>query len=137
MNNMETTALILTMLLPAVLSAQQKPTTGYAPINGLKMYYEIHGSGDPVVSLHGSFMTITNNLVKLPKTGALLLTGDLVHFQLMWDEKIVPPFNFDREQSLASIARVARLLAEHEAQLWIGHDKDLAARIDRAPKFYE
>ncbi|SRR6266849_1578602 len=34
---------------------------GYAPVNGLKMYYEIHGKGDPVVLLHGSFMTITNN----------------------------------------------------------------------------
>jgi pimeloyl-ACP methyl ester carboxylesterase len=31
------------------------------PVNGLKMYYEIHGKGDPVVLLHGSFMTITNN----------------------------------------------------------------------------
>jgi pimeloyl-ACP methyl ester carboxylesterase len=58
---MKTTAFILTMLLPAVVSAQQKPTTGYAPVNGLKMYYEIHGSGDPVVLLHGSFMTISNN----------------------------------------------------------------------------
>jgi len=35
--------------------------TGYAPVNGLKMYYEVHGSGDPVVLLHGSFMTIPNN----------------------------------------------------------------------------
>jgi pimeloyl-ACP methyl ester carboxylesterase len=34
---------------------------GYAPVNGLKMYYEVHGVGDPVVLLHGSFMTITNN----------------------------------------------------------------------------
>ncbi len=25
------------------------------------MYYEVHGSGDPVVLLHGAFMTITNN----------------------------------------------------------------------------
>lgn len=49
------------MLVPAVVSAQQKPTTGYAPVNGLKMYFEVHGSGDPVVLLHGSFMTITNN----------------------------------------------------------------------------
>jgi pimeloyl-ACP methyl ester carboxylesterase len=58
---MKTTALILTLLLPTILPAQQKPTTGYAPVNGLKMYYEIHGSGDPIVLLHGSFMTITNN----------------------------------------------------------------------------
>src|ERR1700730_1987508 len=58
---MKTTAFLLTMLVPAVVSAQQEPTTGYAPVNGLKMYYEVHGSGDPVVLLHGSFMTITNN----------------------------------------------------------------------------
>ena len=58
---MKTTALILTLLLPAILPAQQKPTTGHAPVNGLEMYYEIHGRGDPVVLLHGSFMTITNN----------------------------------------------------------------------------
>jgi pimeloyl-ACP methyl ester carboxylesterase len=58
---MKTTAFLLTMLVPAVVSAQQKPTTGYAPVNGLKMYYEVHGSGDPVVLLHGAFMTITNN----------------------------------------------------------------------------
>jgi len=36
-------------------------TTGYAPVNGLEMYYEIHGAGDPVVLVHGSFMAITNN----------------------------------------------------------------------------
>src|SRR5262245_21139340 len=58
---MRTTAFLLTMLVPAVVSAQQKPTTGYAPVNGVKMYYEVHGSGEPVVLLHGAFMTITNN----------------------------------------------------------------------------
>jgi pimeloyl-ACP methyl ester carboxylesterase len=29
----------------------------YASVNGLKMYYEIHGAGRPLVSLHGSFMS--------------------------------------------------------------------------------
>ena len=59
--NMRTTAFLLTMLVPAVVSAQQKPTTGYAPVNGINMYYEVHGGGEPVVLLHGAFMTITNN----------------------------------------------------------------------------
>src|SRR5687768_7439910 len=62
---MKTTAfffsMLMTTLLSGVVSGQQKPTTGYAPVNGLKMYYEVHGSGEPVVLLHGSFMTITNN----------------------------------------------------------------------------
>jgi pimeloyl-ACP methyl ester carboxylesterase len=38
--------------------ATQAPRTGYAPVNGLRLYYEIHGSGQPLVVLHGSFMTI-------------------------------------------------------------------------------
>jgi pimeloyl-ACP methyl ester carboxylesterase len=54
------TFLLMTLVM-TVASAQQKPTTGYAPVNGLKMYYEVHGSGKPVVLLHGAFMTITNN----------------------------------------------------------------------------
>lgn len=61
---MKTAALIFTVLLSTAVSAQaQKPTTGYAAVNGLNMYYEIHGSGsgEPLVLLHGSFMTISNN----------------------------------------------------------------------------
>ncbi|MEO7909785.1 MAG: alpha/beta hydrolase, partial [Roseiflexaceae bacterium] len=27
--------------------------TGYAPVNGLNMYYELHGEGQPLVLLHG------------------------------------------------------------------------------------
>jgi pimeloyl-ACP methyl ester carboxylesterase len=32
--------------------------TGYAPVNGLQMYYEIHGAGQPLVLLHGAFSAI-------------------------------------------------------------------------------
>src|SRR6476661_2847675 len=34
------------------------PQTGYAPVNGLNMYYEIHGTGQPLVLLHGAFSAI-------------------------------------------------------------------------------
>ena len=34
------------------------PQSGYADVNGLKMYYEIHGSGQPLVLLHGAFSAI-------------------------------------------------------------------------------
>ena len=55
------TAFLWMTLVMTAASAQQKPTTGYAPVNGIKMYYEVHGGGEPVVLLHGAFMTITNN----------------------------------------------------------------------------
>ena len=32
--------------------------TGYAPVNGLNMYFEIHGEGQPLVLLHGAFSAI-------------------------------------------------------------------------------
>jgi pimeloyl-ACP methyl ester carboxylesterase len=48
-------AAIFTCLLANVFGQVK---TGYAPVNGLKMYYEVHGSGKPLVLLHGAFNTI-------------------------------------------------------------------------------
>ena len=45
---------------------------GYASVNGLEMYYEIHGTGEPLVLLHGAFSAIGtsfgNVLPELAKT---------------------------------------------------------------------
>ncbi|HET6996890.1 MAG TPA: alpha/beta hydrolase [Chitinophagaceae bacterium] len=46
---------IAVCLLVFQSSSQQK---GYAPVNGLKMYYEIYGTGKPLLLLHGAFNTI-------------------------------------------------------------------------------
>ena len=41
---------------------QLKPVeSGYAPVNGLKVYYEVYGEGKPLILLHGAFMTIETN----------------------------------------------------------------------------
>ncbi|MBO9152166.1 alpha/beta fold hydrolase [Chitinophaga sp. GCM10012297] len=41
---------------------QLKPSeSGYADVNGLKMYYEVYGEGKPIVLLHGSYMNIPVN----------------------------------------------------------------------------
>jgi pimeloyl-ACP methyl ester carboxylesterase len=42
------------------------PQAGYASVNGLEMYYEIHGSGEPLVVLHGAYMTIETMGVIVP-----------------------------------------------------------------------
>lgn len=36
-------------------------TSGYAPVNGIRMYYEVYGAGMPIILLHGSFYTIDLN----------------------------------------------------------------------------
>jgi len=39
--------------------------TGYAPVNGIKIYYEVQGEGKPILLLHGSFFTIEMNWSRL------------------------------------------------------------------------
>lgn len=39
--------------------------TGYASVNGLKMYYEVHGQGAPLVLIHGGGSTIESNYSKM------------------------------------------------------------------------
>ncbi|NML21395.1 alpha/beta hydrolase [Pseudoflavitalea sp. G-6-1-2] len=44
------------------ITASAKPVeSGYAPVNGLKLYYEVYGQGKPLVLIHGAFMTIPLN----------------------------------------------------------------------------
>mgnify|MGYP001492323987 CR=1 FL=1 len=35
--------------------------SGYAPVNGIKVYYEVYGEGEPIILLHGAFYTIEMN----------------------------------------------------------------------------
>jgi pimeloyl-ACP methyl ester carboxylesterase len=46
----------------APASQTTKPAeSGYADVNGLKLYYEVYGKGKPIVLLHGSYMNIPMN----------------------------------------------------------------------------
>ena len=54
--------------------------TGYIPVNGLNMYYEIHGTGQPLVLLHGAFSAIGTSFGQvLPE---LAKTRQVVAFEL-------------------------------------------------------
>jgi pimeloyl-ACP methyl ester carboxylesterase len=75
-------SMVMTMLPLGVVSGQQKPITGYAPVNGLKVYYEIHGSGEPVVLLHGAFMAISNTLHWTDWIGELSKTRKVIAIEM-------------------------------------------------------
>jgi N-acyl homoserine lactone hydrolase len=76
-------------------------------------------------------------LVLLPKTGALVLSGDAVHLRDNWEQRRVPSMNFNRDQTLASMERIATVLQERKAQLWINHDKAQSDQLRYAPAYYE
>lgn len=50
---------ILFFVAPTTLLGQTD--SSYASVNGLEMYYEVHGEGKPVVLLHGAYMTVDMN----------------------------------------------------------------------------
>jgi pimeloyl-ACP methyl ester carboxylesterase len=105
---MKTIAFFLATLVPAIVSAQETPTVGYAPVNGLKMYYEVHGSGDPVVLLHGAFMTITNNWTGW--IGELSKTRKVIAVELQGHGRTA---DIDRDISSANLADDVAALLDH------------------------
>ena len=48
-----------------VMSGNLKFESGYSEVNGMKMYYEIYGQGDPLVLIHGGGSTIQTTFEKI------------------------------------------------------------------------
>jgi len=95
------------MLLVAIMFAafrsngqQIKPSnSGYAPVNGIRVYYEVYGEGRPLVLLHGAFYTIDMNwgqlIPELSKTRKVIAIEMQGHGHT--------PFS-DRELSITTLA---------------------------------
>jgi len=72
--------LIVLLLITSSLFSQQAPGK-YVDVNGMKMYYEVSGEGDPLIVLHGAYMNIPSMgeiipmLAKTHKVYALEMQG--------------------------------------------------------------
>jgi N-acyl homoserine lactone hydrolase len=75
--------------------------------------------------------------VKLPKTGGVVLSGDLYHFPEARTLKRVATFDYDQEQTPASREAIEAFLAKTGAQLWIQHDQVGYNKLKKAPEYYE
>jgi len=75
--------------------------------------------------------------VKPPKTGGVVLSGDLYHFPEARTLKRVATFDFDQTQTPSSRDRIEPFLAKTGAQLWIQHDFVGNAGLKKAPEYYQ
>ena len=108
------------------------------PIVHLNGDHDIFGDGTVrLIATPGHTPGHQSLLVRLPKRGAVILSGDMVHLQDNWTHRRVPSFNFNREQSLQSMEKIAALMKETGAQLWINHDKAQSDTIPKAPAYIE
>lgn len=108
------------------------------PVELLSGDKDVFGDGSlTILSTPGHTPGHQSLLVKLPKTGAVVLSGDAVHFRSNWENRRVPSMNANKEQSAASMQKIADTLDKEKAQLWINHDKAQRDSQKMSPEFYE
>ncbi|UGX97560.1 N-acyl homoserine lactonase family protein [Bradyrhizobium barranii subsp. barranii] len=108
------------------------------PVELLAGDKDVFGDGSvTILSTPGHTPGHQSLLVKLPKTGAVVLSGDAVHFKDNWDNRRVPSMNANKDQSAASMQKIADTLTKDKAQLWINHDKAQRDSQKMAPEFYD
>jgi glyoxylase-like metal-dependent hydrolase (beta-lactamase superfamily II) len=108
------------------------------PVTKLEGDRDIFGDGSvTILSTPGHTPGHQSLLVKLPKSGAIVLSGDAVHFTSNWEIRAVPSMNSDKEQTQASMQKIADTLMKEKAQLWINHDKAQRDSLKMSPEFYE
>ncbi len=127
---------------------KQTPTPADINTKALSPWLEGNASIEPVSGDHdvfsdGSVMMIDTPghtpgshslLVRLPETGAVLLSGDTVHFSEQVTNNNVPPFNTDRAQSLASMDRLYGIAKNIPATLIIQHEPEHIKLLPAFPK---
>ena len=108
------------------------------PVTKLEGDHDVFGDGSvTILATPGHTPGHQSLLVRLPKTGAVVLSGDAVHFKSNWDNRGIPSANTDKDQTLASMQRIADVLTKEQAQLWINHDKAQRDGLKMAPEFYD
>jgi len=101
--------------------------------------FDVFGDGQVVVkSAPGHTPGHQVLVLRLSKTGRLMLGGDLYHYPPERTFHRAPPDNeFDVRQSAASRAAIEEYLTQTKTTLWIEHDFGANAKLKKAPAYYE
>jgi len=100
--------------------------------------YDVFGDGSVVIkSTPGHTPGHQSLYVRLPKTGPVLLSGDMVHLKSNWDARRVPAINYSAEETLRSMRQMDAFMHATGAKLWINHDPEQSATLPKAPQFIE
>ena len=98
--------------------------------------YDVFGDGSAViVAAPGHSPGHQVLFLKLPKTGPVVISGDLYHYPEERRRKLLPLNEFNVDQAEASRIRIEKFLKESRAQLWIQHDMLTFQKLKLAPAY--
>ena len=83
------------MTLPEPPAMPQASESGYAPVNGIQMYYAVYGSGDPILLIHvglGHADIWANQVIELSKTHKVIVGDSRGHGRSTRNEQ---PYGYD------------------------------------------
>lgn len=117
---------------PALLAPWLNGKGKVDPIEGDR---DVFGDGSVVIlATPGHTPGSTALLVRLPKTGPVLLSGDVVHLEAQWPLSAVPTWNTQRADSLASMNRLQKLASNLDATIIVQHDPADIPKLAAFPK---
>jgi glyoxylase-like metal-dependent hydrolase (beta-lactamase superfamily II) len=98
--------------------------------------YDVFGDGTVVIKYAPGHTPGHQVLaLKLPKTGPVLIAGDLWHYAAERKVASAPEGEANGQQTLASRAAMEAYLKQSGAQLWIEHDPRTFQRLKKAPDY--
>jgi N-acyl homoserine lactone hydrolase len=100
--------------------------------------YDVFGDGKVIIKFAPGHTPGHSVLVlKLAKTGNVMLAGDLYHYPEELKLNRTPTMEYSREQSLASRAIIQDYIEKTNTQLWIEHDFAANSKLKKSPKYYD
>jgi N-acyl homoserine lactone hydrolase len=100
--------------------------------------HDVFGDGSiRLISTPGHTPGHSSLAVRLPKSGTIILSGDVAHFESNFVHRRVPAFNFNADETKASMDKIDGIIRSERAQLWVNHDTQQSATIPHAPQWIE
>ncbi len=99
--------------------------------------HDVFGDGSAVIlSTPGHTPGHQSLYLKLPKTGPVILSGDLYHFEKNRTDYGIPVWN-DKKLTISSFARIDSIIDKTSAKMWIQHDPEEANQMRMSPAYYQ
>ena len=108
------------------------------PVEVVEGDHDIFGDGAArMIATPGHTLGHCSLLVQLPKSGPVVLSGDIAHNHGNFRGRCIPAFNADPQATTASMEKIASLLRATGATLWINHDIAQNRTLPHLPQWIE